>query len=55
MIEINSAAYIELVLLNITCDCGHTIDSYLNHCRKRDTWVDYTTEDCVLCEVIFKG
>ncbi len=54
MLKITPAAYVKMVLLNTTCDCGHTIDSYVYHCRKKQTRLDYTTEDCLLCETVFK-
>ena len=54
MLEITWAGYVKMMLSNTTCNCGHTIESYVNHCRKKLTWIDYDTEDCILCESTFK-
>ena len=47
------AAYLDMIKKNVICDCGHTVDSYLNHCQKKRTRINYTSEDYVLYEIIF--
>ena len=48
------AAYLDMIKKKVICDCGHTADSYANHCQKKRTRINYTSEDCVLCEIIFR-
>lgn len=48
------AAYLDMIKKDVICDCGHTADSYVNHCKKKKTRINYTSEDCMLCERIFR-
>ena len=54
MPRISIESYIKMTKLNVTCVCGHTVDSYISHCIKKEKLVNYTSKDCHLCITTFR-
>ena len=48
------AAYLDMIKKEMFCNCGHTADSHAKYCEKKKTRINYSSDDCVLCEIMFR-